>query len=132
MAGQLLLCKDSWMTQSTVGLASTEKYAGSAGSQTVLPTLGPGSSHTDRLTRNHHFDSPVLLPAGGCIVGSHRVGLSIADRAQGRHGHALRRQIIAHRVSALFRQLLIIFVAADAVGVAFQLDFEARISQQDA
>src|ERR1019366_6977987 len=57
--------------------------------------------HADGITRNHHLDSPVLLPARRSVVSSHRAGLTHAGSGQIGRENGLRHQIIAHRASAV-------------------------------
>ena len=46
--------------------------------------------------------------------------------------HSLLRQVVAHGSAALFGKLLIVFVAADAVGVTFHIQPQTRVPGDDA
>src|SRR5712692_9996485 len=72
----------------------------------------------------HHLDATVLLPAGGIVaavagsVGRHWPGLAVAlDRRRRRHA-AARGEPVPHGRGARLRQLHVIGVGPDRVGVA--------------
>ena len=72
------------------------------------------------------------MAAFRCVVRSDRLRLAETTRSDGRTGDALLGQKIAHGVGAPLRKLLIEFVAANAVGVTFDLKSQAGVRQQDA
>ena len=109
---------------------------GSGGRPLAAPSPWRRNATVDQLRRSGHRrpPSPRAGSAGGprqyrwmppgCLCRSH--GGQIGRR------YALRQQVIAHCAGALLGELLVVLVAADAIGVAFQLDLEAGISQQNA
>src|SRR5689334_21631460 len=70
---------------------------------------------TDHFTGNHQSHPPILLPSTGRIVGSHRLRFAEAFRGDRTPRHSLRGEIFANRLAAMFGELLIIVVAADAI-----------------
>src|SRR6185503_10482233 len=60
----------------------------------------------------------VLLAAFRGLVGRHGLGLALADRGDLRGRDALAHQVRLHRGSATLRELLVVRVAADRIGVA--------------
>src|SRR5215208_6373225 len=70
----------------------------------------------DRIARDDQLDAPVLLPAGGRIVGRDRLRFPEADRGHHIRRDTLRGEIVTDRAGALFGELLVVLVASDAVG----------------
>ena len=62
----------------------------------------------------------------GGVVGSHRLSLAEALRRDRTRRHSLLRQVVAHGLAALFGELLVVVIAADAVRVAFDVQLQAR------
>src|SRR2546423_2504877 len=112
----------------------------------LVPTLRSGSSQLLRLRRrgrgyrgvadgvtvDHQLDAAVALTAFGGVVRSD--GLRFAEAAGGDGGNrdALLGEEIAHGIGAVGGELLIEFVAADAVRVALDLQREAGMREDDA
>src|SRR6266851_1112473 len=86
----------------------------------------------DGVAVDDEFDAAVALGAFGGVVGSD--GLHLAEAASGDRGasDALLSEKIADGIGAAFGELLIEIVAANAVGVAFDLESEAGMREDDA
>src|SRR5437899_4755156 len=78
------------------------------------------------------FDAAVALAAFGRVVGGDRLRLAEAVSGNGRRRYALFGEKIANGIGAALGKLLIEFVAADAVGVALDLEREAGMREDDA
>jgi len=92
----------------------------------------PADRLSDYVAAYNHFHPAVLLPTRGGIVRGNRIRFTETLRLNVGRGDAVRSQVIAHRVGTAFRQLLIIVVRADAVGVALHGKVDRRIGQQNA
>ncbi len=86
----------------------------------------------DGVTIDHQLDAAVALAAFGGVVRSD--GLRFAEAAGGDGGgrDALLGEKIADGIGAVVGELLIEFVAADAVRVALDLQREAGMREDDA
>ena len=91
-----------------------------------------GVRTADRLARYHELDAPILLTSGRNVVRCYRLRLSEAERHDRRRRNALLHEVIAHGLRAALRQRLVVVVVADVVGVAFDLEVQAWIREQDA
>src|SRR6266478_4115406 len=94
-----------------------------------------GGSHggvADGVTVDDELDAAVALAAFGGVIGGD--GLALAEAAGGDGGgrNALLGEKIADGVGTAFGELLIEIVAADAVGVALDLEREAGMRKDDA
>ena len=72
------------------------------------------------------------MAAFGGVVGGDGLHLAEAAGGDGRAGHAVFGEKIADRVGSAFGELLIEFIAANAVGVAFNLKRKAGMGENDA
>ena len=75
----------------------------------------------NHFARNHDLHPAILLPALRRVIGSHRLSLAEALRRDRTRRHSLLSQVIANRLAALFGKRLVVVIAADAVGVAFDI-----------
>ena len=87
--------------------------------------------YADGVTRYHELDAAILLTARGGVVRCDGIGFAHSGGGNVGGGDSLFGQEIAHGIGALLGELLIVVVGADAIGVAFQLELEARICQED-
>lgn len=67
------------------------------------------------------FDAAIPLAAFGCVVGCDRIGFAKPFYRDRRCGNAFLREEIAYGAGALLGKLLVVLVAADAIGVALDL-----------
>ena len=93
---------------------------------------GSGSGVADGVAVDDEFDAAVALATLGSVVGSDGLRFAKAAGGDGRGGHALFGKKIADGIGAAFGELLIEIVAADAVGVAFDLERKAGMREDDA
>jgi len=77
------------------------------------------------------FHAAIPLTAVGSIIRGHRLRFSKAPRGNGRCGNALLREKIAYRIRAALGELLIEVIRAHAIGVAFSLQSQARMREQN-
>src|SRR5258705_505877 len=68
---------------------------------------------------HNHLDPPVLLAAGRGVIAGNGPGFSVALRRNILRLHSLRDQVAPHRIGAVLRELQIVLIATDGVGVAF-------------
>ena len=71
----------------------------------------------NRLPADHQLHSPIFLPSLCRRVGCDRIVLPESLRYHVVELHTLAGQVIANRSRALFRQLLVVLIASNAVGV---------------
>ena len=73
---------------------------------------------SDHFTGYDEFDAAILLPAPRRVVGSDwlRLAKPVSRHRGGRN--ALLAEVVSHRTGAIFRECLIVSVAAYAIGVA--------------
>src|SRR6266436_7020526 len=109
---------------------STESASASQGRAKCRTDRGR-SGFSNRVAVDYEFDAAIALAAFGGVVGGH--GLRLAESARGHCAgrHAFFREKIAHGIGAALRELLIKIVAADAVGVAFDLQREAFVGKEN-
>src|SRR5579872_3124039 len=88
-----------------------------------------GCRVADRGAVDDEFDAAIFLPAFRCVVACDWLGLAKALRGHRACGHALRREEITHRIGALFRESLVHLIAANAVGVTFDLHGQSRMRE---
>src|SRR5437016_6963780 len=94
----------------------------------VLRLRRRGGGHggvADGVTVDDELDAAVALAAFGGVIGSDGLVLAEAAGGNGRTGDALLGEKIADGIGAAFGELLIEILAADAVGVTFDLEREA-------
>src|SRR6266700_3233352 len=103
--------------------------------KTLLVRTGSGGSRggvADGVAVDHELDAAVALAAFGGLVGGDGLDFAEAAGGDGRRRYALFGEKFAHGTGAALGKLLIEFVAADAVGVAFDLKHEAGMRENDA
>ena len=93
---------------------------------------GGGGSFADGVAVDYELDAAVALAAFGSVVRSDRLCFAEAVGGDGRSGHALLGKKIADGIGAAFGELLIEIVAANTVGVAFDLERETGMREDDA
>ncbi len=87
---------------------------------------------SDHVAGNDHLHTAIQLPSlGGAVIGD-RVSFTQATSDYVVDRDVVVDQIVAHRRGPLFRQCLVVGVAADAVGVTFNFQTQIRIRQNDA
>src|SRR6266581_2628158 len=82
---------------------------------------GGGGAVADSIAIDDEFHAAIALPAFGSVVRSDGLRFAEAASGDGRTGDALLGKKIAHGIGTAFGELLIEFVTADAIGVAFDL-----------
>src|ERR1700676_874774 len=94
--------------------------------------VGGGGGVADGVAVDDELDAAVALAAFGGVIGGD--GLALAEAAGGDGGgrDALLGEKIADGVGAAFGELLIEIVAADAVGVALNLERKTGMRKDDA
>jgi hypothetical protein len=85
----------------------------------------------DGVAVDDEFDAAVALAAFGGVVGSDWLHFAEAAGGDGGTGHALLGQEVTDGVGAAFGELLVEVIAADTVGVAFDLEREAGMREDD-
>src|SRR5713226_7436628 len=101
----------------------------------LLPRRGSSGGHgsvADGVAVDDEFDAAVALAAFGRVVGGDRLRLAEAVSGNGRRRYALFGEKVANGIGATFGELLIEVVAADAVGVALDLERETGMRENDA
>src|SRR6267143_3114380 len=101
----------------------------------VLRLRRGGGGHggvADGVTVDDQLDAAVALAAFGGVIGGDGLVLAEAAGGDGRTGDALLGKKIADGIGAAFGELLIEIVAADAVGVALDLERETGMRKDDA
>jgi len=93
---------------------------------------GGGGGVADGVAVDDEFDAAIALAAFGGVVGSDGLRFAEAARGDGRTGDALLGEKIADGIGAALGELLIEIIATDAVGVAFDLEREAGMREDDA
>src|SRR5437762_3294606 len=85
----------------------------------------------DGIAINYNFDAPIALTAFRRVV--RRYGHRLAETlgARRRQRNALIAEKIAYRGRALLREPLIEIVAADAIGMPFDLQGELGVREQN-
>src|SRR6267378_3017626 len=86
----------------------------------------------DGVAVDDELDAAVALAAFGGVVGGDGLHFAEAAGGDGRTGDALLRKEIADGIGAAFGELLVEIVAADAVGVALDLERQAGMREDDA
>ena len=86
---------------------------------------------TDCIAGDDQVDSAVLRTAAGGGVIRDWLRLAIASCRDVVWLNPLRDEEVPDRVGPVLRELLVVFVTADDVGVAFHLNFETRVGLQD-
>ena len=81
--------------------------------------------------RDYDLDAAILLPPGCTIVVGYGRAFAQAASLNAFASHAHARQQIAHRTGTVLRKALVVFVCADAVSEAFDLDCALRILLQE-
>src|SRR5579864_2998164 len=87
---------------------------------------------TDCFAAQHQFHTAVLLAAFGGLVRGDGLGLAIPVGLDRSGVDPLLDEIVANRLGAVLRKLLIVLITADAIGVSFDLEVQAGIRQYDA
>ena len=90
-----------------------------------------GAGVSDGSAIHYEFDAAVALAAFGGVVGGDGLGFSEAAGGNGKFGHTLVREEIADGAGAALGELLVEVVGAYAVGVAFDLEIEAGVSEEN-
>src|SRR5260370_21935627 len=100
----------------------------------LVRTVGGGGrgGTADGVAGDDELDAPIALAAFGGVVGGDRLRFAEAVGGDGRRRHALFGKEIADGVRAALGKLLIEFVAADAIGVALDLEQEAGMREDNA
>jgi len=93
---------------------------------------GRSDPGTNDFARDNQFHAPILLPARVGLVRSHRLSFSKAFCRNLLHRNSRMGQVIAHSRGALFGELLVVIVAAHAVGMAFHIQLQTRVPRDDA
>jgi hypothetical protein len=83
----------------------------------------------DGVAVDDELDAAVALAAFGGVVGSDRLRFAEASRGDGRSRNAVFGKKIADGIGAALRELLIKFIGADTVGVAFDLKRQAGVRE---
>src|SRR5690348_7055466 len=86
-----------------------------------------GGAVADGVAVDDELDAAVALAAFGRVIGGDGLRLAEAARGDGRSGDAVLRKKITHRIGTALGELLIEFVGANAVGMAFNLEREAGV-----
>src|SRR5215467_9908667 len=86
-----------------------------------------GQGVADGVARKDQLNPTVLLPPFRSVVGSDGRGFAEAASFNRSRGNSLLHEVVAHRIGPALGKALVIFVAADAVGVAFDGDVQAGI-----
>jgi hypothetical protein len=86
---------------------------------------------SDGVAVHDELDAAISLAAFGGVIRRDGLRFSKAVRGDGRRGHSLLREKIAHGISAPLGKLLIEFIGAHAVRVAFDLQIQSGVSQND-
>src|SRR5687767_545334 len=76
---------------------------------------------------DHDLDPAIELPAGFVAVVRARLELAASERPQPARRHAERRQLIAHGHRAAFRELLVVALGADRIGMTDDRDLVAVV-----
>ena len=82
-------------------------------------------------TGDNEFDTAVLSAAAVGGVIRDWVALAISFCGYIRVRYALRHQILANTVGALLREVLVVVVGSDVIGITLHLHFQIGISKQD-
>src|SRR6266478_2962793 len=89
-------------------------------------------SVADGVAVDDEFDAAIALAAFWRVIGGDRLRLAETVSSDGRRRYALLGEKVANGIGATLGELLIEIVAADAVGVAFDLESEAGMREDDA
>src|SRR5688572_15922629 len=81
----------------------------------------------DRFATDDELDAAILLAASRRCVAGHRTALTEAFCIHSGRRDLLLHEIRTDRFGAAFREALVVVVAADAVGVSFDLNFQIRM-----
>jgi hypothetical protein len=101
--------------------------AGPKPTLTSLPSRCP-----DDIAGDDQLYSAVLLPACRSIVGCHWLALAESMGRNRRCDNPRLNQEVANRARSMFRQLHIEFIGSNAIGMAFHLELQTWIRQNDA
>ena len=85
----------------------------------------------DSVAAHNELNPAILLPPLRRVVCRDGLRLAKSSRGDGAGRHELVDQIVADHFRALLRKALIEVVAADAIGMALDLDFESRICEEN-
>src|SRR5262245_16958553 len=88
---------------------------------------GGGRGVADGVAVDDELDAAVALAAFGGFVRSHGLRFAKAARADAGGRDALIREKVAHGAGAAFGERLVEFVAADAVGMTFDLQSQPGV-----
>src|SRR5579859_5768852 len=91
-----------------------------------------GRRIADGVAVDDEFDAAITLPAFRGVVGCHGLGLTEALCGDAGSGHALLGKEIADGIGAPLGELLVEFVGAYAVRVAFDLHRKAGMREENA
>src|SRR5271167_3963681 len=98
-------------------------------SRTRLPAV---NRRADDVAGYHQLHAAIRLTAGGGGVVGYRHRLAEATRDQDVRVHTLFNQKLTHGIGALVREPHVVLVSADAIGMAFDLQSQARVAENDA
>lgn len=91
-----------------------------------------GGRVSDGVAIQDQLDAAVALAALRRVIGCDRLCFSKPPRGNRRYGYALFREKIAHGTGTLLGKLLVEFIAAHAVRMAFNLKVQAWMGKEDA
>src|ERR1700751_3281848 len=86
----------------------------------------------DRVAGEYEFHAAVLGATFRGIVGRYWLSLAESVGFYSSGGNSLLHEIIANDSGTLLGEILVVFVAADAVGVSFDGEVQAGIGEHDA
>ena len=90
-----------------------------------------GHDIANNVARNDHLHTAIQLPASrGRVVGD-GIGFSHSASKHTVNGYAGIDEVVTHGGCTLLGKPLVEFVAADAVGVSLDLNFQVRIGEHD-
>ncbi len=87
--------------------------------------------HPDNFARNDEFHPPIELSPFRSVVRGDGIAFSVPQRRDVLRIYTLADQEIAHRIGALFGQLLIQLVSTGAVGVSLDLQVQPGMRNDD-
>lgn len=85
----------------------------------------------DRIAGEYEFYTTVLLTAFGRVVRGNRLSFAETFRGNLICRDSLLYQVIANRIGAIFGELLVVFIGANAIGVTFDLKVQGWIREYD-
>ena len=98
----------------------------------ALSRRGQSCARTDGFPRYYQLDAAIELAAGGVGVGGYWLRFAEAVRGDRVWRQVLGYQVAADGLGSPLGEALVHFVAADAIGVAFDFELQTRMSQDNA